>query len=295
MIYLASPRRVQRIWGALPGGDAPVGEIWWLYDDDEGSSPLTPLGGGPETDAAGLVSRGLLPGGGRYPLLVKTLHTADRLSVQVHPGRDRRPPMKEETWIVLEAATDAWMMGGLREGVGRRELMEAVERGGTEEVLLRRPLAPGDIVHVPPGTLHSLGPGVSVLEVQTNTDVTYRLYDWDRTGADGRARRLHVEESLAAIDWGAGGRPVEAGRDWTPLGRIPGCASYTLEAVTSGTASLPPGGALFLVSGSATHASGAAGGGAVAPACIVADLEGGEVLLEGEGGALAYAIGGIDE
>jgi mannose-6-phosphate isomerase class I len=282
MIYETVPRAVRRIWGALSDGEGrPVGEMYWLSHDAEGSSGLVDAAGGRAT-VAGLVESGRLPraGEGVYPLLVKTLHPARKLSVQVHPGAFGGP-RKDETWIVLEADDGAWMMGGLRDGVGREEFEAAIRNGRAGDVMSRVGLHAGDVVHIPAGAVHSLGGGVEILEVQTNTDVTYRLYDWNRTGADGNPRPLHLEEGLDAVDYARQGRPVQLPCPGE-LSGVP--APYRLRRV-SGPAELEGGELLFVTSGMVLL-----GGRRIAArGCLLADSGGGRVDLAGEGVAAAPA------
>ena len=214
MTYATVPVSVKRPWGSieLPDGSR-AGEIWHLCDSSSASSTLIRLGGarGPEaamrdTSVRCLVESGVLPGwsGGYFPLLVKTLHTSDALSIQVHPGLGspavaRR---KDETWLILGARPGSWLLCGLESGVDRSSLSGALEAGRPEECLRRYEPAAGDLYHVPAGCVHCLGPGLEVLEIQRNFDVTYRLYDWGRPGLDGRPRELHLERGLDSVSWG---------------------------------------------------------------------------------------------
>ncbi len=136
--------------------------------------------------------------GGEFPLLVKILFPADKLSVQVHPDDAQAKAMgetrgKTECWYVLEAEPGATVALGLKEGVGAKEVAASVE-GGTMEMLLEHvPVSVGDMLFVDAGTLHAIGPGVVLLETQQTSDVTYRLYDY------GRPRELHLEKGLQVI------------------------------------------------------------------------------------------------
>lgn len=276
MIYLARPRYENRIWGSLGTGNGgvPVGEIWWIYHDAESSTPLKGAEGRQST-VHDLVCRGRLPGVEKYPVLLKTLHTADRLSVQVHPGATGGSLYKEETWIVLDAVEDAWMMGGVLVP-DRESFARAVESGNAETMIRRIHLARGDMYHIPPGTVHALGPGLTVLEVQSNCNVTYRLYDWGRTDSSGKTRELHVEEGTGAVDWSCPSSPVFLATD-EDLKDL--SASYSIRRVSGERPLALPGGAIFYLS---------EGGASVeyeieAPACLLADLDGGEFDLKGGG------------
>jgi mannose-6-phosphate isomerase len=130
------------------------------------------------------------------PLLVKYLFTSEKLSVQVHPddeqARDRGLPRgKAECWYVLHAEADAKIGLGLKQRLTREELKSAALDGSIMDAMQWRPVQTGDLLYVPPGTIHAIGEGISLLEVQQNSDVTYRLYDY------GRPRELHLEDGVA--------------------------------------------------------------------------------------------------
>jgi len=280
MLYVSKPEYVHRIWGSVmaEGYEIPVGEIWWLYNSTDASSELRSTTGGDLTTVEFLVSAGELPGKNVYPVLLKTLHTAARLSLQVHPGATPGGLFKEETWIVLAASENAWMMGGLKE-TGRDHFLDLLQQNRIEEILQDIHLKEGDIYHLPPGTVHALGPGLEILEVQSNCDVTYRLYDWGRTGADGKPRKLHIQEGMNAVNWSSSGKPVPSGTN----GRIDQTelkADYRISDIR-GTADVSiPGGALFFVSSGTAKAENT---GLASPACLIADMEGGVLSLKGSG------------
>lgn len=132
-------------------------------------------------------------------LLVKYLFTSERLSIQVHPdaagaGRLGLPFGKDEAWIILDAQPGARIGLGLKRPVSRDELRSAAQSGAIEELIDWRPVRAGDFVYSPAGTIHALGPGLTLVEVQQNIDVTYRLYDY------GRPRELHLDQAIAAAD-----------------------------------------------------------------------------------------------
>jgi mannose-6-phosphate isomerase len=136
--------------------------------------------------------------GGEFPLLVKILFPADKLSVQVHPDDMQAKAMgetrgKTECWYVLEAEPGATVALGLKPGVGAKEVAASVESGTMETLLEHVPVSVGDTLFVDAGTVHAIGPGVVLLETQQTSDVTYRLYDY------GRPRELHLEKGLQVI------------------------------------------------------------------------------------------------
>lgn len=146
-------------------------------------------------------SKGYLETNGRFPLLIKLLDCNDNLSVQVHPtdDYDRLPKGelgKTEMWYVLDAKPDAKIIYGLKEGVNRESLRQALENGTVMDHLQEVPVSVGDTFYIPAGTVHALCAGVVVAEIQQNSDTTYRIYDYDRPGLDGKPRELHIEDSL---------------------------------------------------------------------------------------------------
>ena len=141
-----------------------------------------------------------------FPLLVKVLDATRWLSVQVHPddsyAREHAGEQgKTELWIILHAEPGAELIYGLKAGVDRQQLSQAAADGAIEPLLHRVPVRAGDAVYLPAGTVHALGPGTIIAEIQQNSDTTYRLYDWGRTGSDGAARPLHIRQALDVIDW----------------------------------------------------------------------------------------------
>lgn len=152
----------------------------------------------------------------RFPLLVKFLDAERDLSVQVHPGLEmaRRFPDvstgKAEFWIVLEALPGSTISAGLKEGVNREQMVAAIEQGTVPELLNTYEVAAGDCIFLEPGTVHSLGAGILVAEIQEPNNTTYRLDDWGRLGPDGKPRELHTELALEAINFELGPiRPEE--------------------------------------------------------------------------------------
>jgi mannose-6-phosphate isomerase len=143
-----------------------------------------------------------LTGDDRLPLLAKYLFTSERLSVQVHPDDEEArkrgfPRGKSECWYILDAEPGATIGLGLSRTLTRDELRNAALDGSIEELIDWRPVKPGDFFYVAPGTIHAIGSGISLLEFQQNSDVTYRLFDY------GRPRDLHVDAAAAVADRGS--------------------------------------------------------------------------------------------
>jgi mannose-6-phosphate isomerase len=150
---------------------------------------------------------------GRFPLLIKWLDAQQNLSLQVHPN-DRQagelyPPDlgKSEAWYVADARPGALVYAGLLPGVSRREFEQASRAGRIREILHSFSPKVGDCIYIPAGTIHAIGAGLLIAEVQQASDTTYRLYDWDRVGDNGLPRALQVEQALAVTDWQRG--PVQ--------------------------------------------------------------------------------------
>jgi mannose-6-phosphate isomerase len=148
-----------------------------------------------------------------FPWLVKFLDASDWLSVQVHPDEEavRRfwpgEGSKTEAWFVLDAAPGSRIYAGLRPGIDEQRLRTAIAAGTVAECLHSFEPRPGDCVFLPAGTVHAVGGGVLIAEVQQTSDATFRLFDWNRRDSQGKPRQLHVEEGLASIHWEQG--PVE--------------------------------------------------------------------------------------
>ena len=136
-----------------------------------------------------------------FPLLIKRICAKKRLSVQVHPNDATAKTVggeaKTEMWCVLEAGP---IFAGFRKGVTAADVERAVADGSFESLLVRFDAKPGECYFIPGGLVHAIGEGTTVYEVQQSSDTTFRLYDWGRLDADGRPRRLHVREALAAMD-----------------------------------------------------------------------------------------------
>ena len=161
-----------------------------------GRTSLPPMFDPPACERIGEV---WFTGGGDLPLLLKYLFTSERLSVQVHPddGYARAhglPHGKSECWYVLDAEPDATIALGLLHEVSRDDLRAAALDGSIEGLLDWKPVRSGDVFFVPPGTVHAIGSGISLLEFQQNIDLTYRLYDY------GRPRELHLDDGIAVAD-----------------------------------------------------------------------------------------------
>ncbi len=143
---------------------------------------------------------------GQFPLLLKIIDANDKLSVQVHPDDAYAKGLegdcgKTEAWYVVSAKENAGIIYGLRSGVTRDLLKEAAETGGISQMLRFVPVKEGDLIFIPSRTVHALMEGIVIYEVQQNSDITYRLYDYDRLDENGQKRPLHIERALDVINF----------------------------------------------------------------------------------------------
>ncbi len=145
-----------------------------------------------------------------FPWLVKYLDARDWLSVQVHPDDEKASRLcpgeggKTEAWFILDADPESRIYAGLLPGVDEGQLRKALRKGTVADCLHQYRPNPGDCLFLPAGTVHAVGGGVLMAEIQQTSDATFRLFDWNRRDAAGRSRPLHIEEALACIDWEAG-------------------------------------------------------------------------------------------
>src|SRR4051812_38094180 len=212
--YLWGGRRLATALGKPIGEGNDYAESWEIADHEHGQSIVAegPLAGTSLHEL--VVSRGdeLL---GRYhprprfPLIFKYLDCQRDLSVQVHPSdaaaAKLTPPDlgKTEAWVVLHAEPGSRIYAGLKAGCNEAKLRTALDEGNVESWLHSFQPRAGDCLFIPAGTVHALGAGLLVAEIQQASDTTYRLHDWGRHGPDGKSRELHVEQALAAIDYSA--------------------------------------------------------------------------------------------
>jgi mannose-6-phosphate isomerase len=204
-------RNLERLYGKVLPPDAPIGESWEIADRPGDVSVVAngPLAGRTlhwliENHAADLlgVERSAIS---HFPLLVKILDAQDKLSLQVHPpaplARQMGGEPKTEMWYIADAAPTADLFVGLKSGVTRAEFERKVQDGTVAECFHHVPVKAGDVMFLPSGRVHAIGAGNVIFEIQQNSDTTYRVFDWNRVGLDGKARELHVEQSLASIDF----------------------------------------------------------------------------------------------
>ena len=223
-------RRLSTVLGKPIGEGSDYAESWEISDHRADVSRVAegPLAGLTlrelvGTNAAELFGRAH-GGRGQFPLLIKFIDAQQDLSVQVHPDDALGRALvddngKTETWVIVHAEPGSRIYAGLREGVTREDMAAAIEAGTVEHLIHSFPAVAGDCILIPAGTVHAIGAGVVLAEVQQMSDATFRLHDWGRVGLDGKPRQLHLDESLKAIDYEAGpvapmattAEPVEGG------------------------------------------------------------------------------------
>jgi mannose-6-phosphate isomerase len=240
--YLWGGRRLGEVLGKPLGEGSDYAESWEVADHGADQSVVAngPLAG---TSLSRLVQQrgnellgrhAPLP---RFPLLFKYLDCQRDLSVQVHPDDDAAalldPPDlgKTEAWLILDAAQGSRVYAGLKYGFTRESLAHEVAAGRTAVCLHSFEPRVGDCLFIPAGTVHALGAGLLVAEIQQASDTTYRLFDWNRTGPDGQPRKLHVDEALAAIDYSAHAvRPQQPqATDKPQVERLVACDKFVLD------------------------------------------------------------------
>jgi mannose-6-phosphate isomerase len=219
-------RELERVYGrTLPDATTPIGESWEIVDRDPEQSVVKegPLAGKSLHELwtrhrEEIFGEGL-PDSERFPILIKILDARDDLSIQVHPPVDKADELggepKTEMWVIADSDPDAKLYIGLKNGVTREDFEKAIAEGTVEQAVHAVSPKAGESIFIPSGRLHAIGAGLLIHEIQQNSDTTYRVFDWNRVGLDGKPRQLHVEQSLASIDFA----DFEPGMD-TPKGDV---------------------------------------------------------------------------
>ena len=285
------PLLKEKVWGGrrledfgkdLPDG-AKIGESWEIADlgsaiaDGQSIIANGPLAGSTLAEKIAdhkhqIMGAGKLSADGRFPLLIKFLDAKENLSVQVHPSEDyasRHPEahLKSEAWIVLEAEPGSVIYKGIKPNITKEQFAQHIQDGSVVDDLIAIPVKAGDCHYLPTGTCHALGGGVLVAEIQTVSDTTFRIYDWQRTD-----RELHIDQALECI---AFGEPLDdpespvvtmeaAGMRTTDLVKTPFFKVERIEALTD--AMLP-----VITSGLPVVWMMLSGGGRIAPSHASSD------------------------
>jgi len=234
----------QRIWGGQKlrevfGKDIPpfekIGESWELADLPDDKSVIV------NGEFAGQTIKSVIEKypkeitgnenfSGPFPLLIKFLDAEDILSVQVHPDpqtcrRMGKGEPKTECWYIISAVSGAVIYKGLKEGVTKEEFSEAIKKGNVAELLAKVPVEAGQCHFLPAGTAHSIGAGLLIAEIQTPSDTTYRVFDFNRVDDTGKARQLHIEEAMESINFNAAGDNLPV----TTVGRLVDCEHFKMD------------------------------------------------------------------
>jgi mannose-6-phosphate isomerase len=245
------PLYQERVWGGrglesalgrtLPPG-RPIGESWEIVDRQETQSVVRSgaFEGRSLRDVLAHHTAEIMgpnwPAARPFPILVKWLDCRERLSLQVHPpsavaGALNGEP-KTENWYIARTAPGAELIVGLKHGVTREQFERAIVDNAVEACVHRFRVAAGDSILVHSGQVHAIDAGNLILEIQQNSDTTYRVYDWGRVGLDGKPRQLHVEQSLRSIDWtDFEPAPVRAA---PTSGVIAKCAEFSIRRLVLG-------------------------------------------------------------
>lgn len=234
----------ERIWGGrslhtlfakdLPE-DVKIGESWELADLPDDKSVVTngPLTGKTLRDVVLEQTQALtgqtdspLP----FPLLIKLLDAQDVLSVQVHPDhatceRTGQGDPKTECWYIIDAEPGACIYKGLRPGVTKTQFKDAIENGTVEDLLIKLPVQVGECHFLPTGTVHAIGAGLLIAEIQQPSDTTYRVFDWNRVDDRGQARELHIDQALDSIHFD----PSDDDLTVKSIGRLVDCEFFRVD------------------------------------------------------------------
>jgi mannose-6-phosphate isomerase len=290
------PRFKERVWGgrkleSLYGKPLPasarIGESWEITDrpGDESIIANGPHAGRSlrwlmEQHGRELLGSARPAAAGRFPLLVKILDAQDVLSLQVHPPEAKAAALggepKSEMWFFTDTTPDAVIYAGMRRGVDRAEFERRTAEGSVAGCIHRIRVRAGDVMFLPSGRVHALGAGCVLFEIQQNSDTTYRVFDWNRTGLDGKPRELHVAQALESVDFGDVEPALAAGADGATGGPVVEClvddALFRVEKVT-------------LAAGSVIESCH--------PAPVVVGLVSGVLIVEGQGHTVIMRAGGF--
>ncbi len=204
-------RNLERLYGKCLPRTRPIGESWEI-SDRPGDVSVIANGALAGKDLHWLLENyradllGDIPlTSGRFPLLIKLLDAQQKLSLQVHPPAARaaelRGDPKTEMWFVADATPGAELYAGLKRGISRVDFERQLADGSVADCFYRVPVRTGDTMFLPSGRVHAIGAGLVIFEIQQNSDTTYRVFDWNRVGLDGKPRELHLSQSLASIDF----------------------------------------------------------------------------------------------
>jgi mannose-6-phosphate isomerase len=243
--FRLEPEYRDYVWGGsrLRPEIVPTAEAWVIYANDRiasGPAAGKTLGqAAAEYGPALLGTRPVADTGLRFPLLVKLLDCAAWLSLQVHPNDEQARRLegegmfgKTEAWHFLEADPGSTILCGLQPGSTQAEMAEAIRSGKLLDCMQRLPAQTGDSIFIRPGMIHALGPGLLVYEVQQTSDITYRVWDWDRPQTE--KRRLHIDKSIEVADSSASGKMIDPPAFVDGAARtLVSCPFFTMQLLTA--------------------------------------------------------------
>ncbi len=252
--YIWGGRNLETVLGKAIPSEGVWAESWEIIDHPEHQSLVTngPLAGKSLSQIATELPAWLFGTQQSQlrslPLLLKYLDCQRVLSVQVHPDDEYAQRMsppdlgKTEAWYIVAAEPGAKLYAGLRAGIGRDQLQQALANGNVEDCLHVLEPRQGDCVFIPAGTVHALGAGLLVAEIQQASNTTFRLFDWNRLGHDGQPRALHIEAALEVIDFDSGPRAAQLPRPTDQPGRetLVHCAQFVLDRLSPKATSEQP-------------------------------------------------------
>jgi mannose-6-phosphate isomerase len=257
---ICKPVLKEKIWGgrkleslfdmALPKGKK-IGEAWLVADLKEGTSSIVNGEFAGETLSHVTKKWGEkligtawenIPTGGRFPLLIKYLDAQDDLSIQVHPDTDATQKYfpndfsKDESWIILHTDKNGKILHGFKPGITLKDFDDMLTRDKIVDCLREIKVNAGDVFRVAPGTVHALCSGVSILEIQEPSDSTFRIFDYNRVGDDGKLRALHIEESRKVMRFGDNVppkiQPKKTKTSWGKHELLVNVSAYRIERLT---------------------------------------------------------------
>ncbi len=205
-------REIEKLFGKKSPTGKCIGESWEISDRPGDESVIA------NGTFAGKTLRWLMEkfplellgdakpaNGNRFPILCKILDAREKLSLQVHPPAHKAAELggepKTEMWFIADAAPGAELFVGLKCNLTRKDFEKKISDGSVAECFHRISVRAGDVMFLPSGRVHAIGAGLVIFEIQQNSDTTYRVFDWNRVGLDGKPRELHVKQSLASIDF----------------------------------------------------------------------------------------------
>lgn len=253
-----TPLYMERVWGGrelervyhrdLPSTGLPIGEAWEIVDREQEQSVVNhgPFAGKSLHELWTSLRTEIFGPGyesmpGRFPILFKILDAREDLSIQVHPPSHMAHALggepKTEMWFIADCDPGAKLYAGFRRGVMREDFESAISKGTVADLVHAITPRPGESIFIPSGRLHAIGGGFLIHEIQQNSDTTYRVFDWNRMGLDGKPRDLHVEESMASIDF----NDFEPGMNALSDQTLADCHCFRTDrlAVARGTTFLP--------------------------------------------------------